>query len=106
MPFLNKQPKKQRKYTNDEKRKARQKIYNSSKWKQLRIAKLQQQPLCEECERIGRITPAEHVHHVHTFMKANTEIELLALAYDYNNLMSLCAECHNRLHREMKQKKQ
>lgn len=106
MPFINKPPKKARKYTNDEKRKARQKIYNSSKWKQLRIAKLQQQPLCEECERIGRITPAEHVHHSKSFMKANTEIELLDLAYNYSNLMSLCAECHNRLHREMKQKKQ
>lgn len=104
MPFLNKPPKKARKYTNDEKRKARQKIYNSAKWKALRIAKLQQQPLCEECERIGRITPAEHVHHVHTFMRATNEIELLELAYDYSNLMSLCAECHNRLHREMKKK--
>ena len=105
MPFINKPPKKQRKYTNDEKRKARQKIYNSSKWKQLRIAKLQQQPLCEECLKCDKITSAEHVHHVHTFMKANTEIELLELAYDYSNLMSLCVECHNRLHREMKQKK-
>lgn len=102
MPFINKPPKKARKYTNDEKRKARQKIYNSSKWKALRIAKLQESPLCEECQKVDKVTPAEHVHHIQSFMKCNTEIELLALAYDYNNLMSLCAECHNRLHREMK----
>ncbi|MFT0318928.1 HNH endonuclease signature motif containing protein [Bacteroides thetaiotaomicron] len=105
MPFINKLPKKARKYTNDEKRKARQKIYNSSKWKQLRIAKLQQQPLCEECLKSDKITSAEHVHHSKSFMRANSEIELLDLAYNYSNLMSLCAECHNRLHREMKQKK-
>ena len=102
MPFINKLLKKQRKYTNNEKRKARQKIYNSTKWKALRIAKLQEQPLCEECLKSDKITSAEHVHHIQSFMKCNSEIELLALAYDYNNLMSLCAECHNRLHREMK----
>lgn len=104
MSFINKLPKKQRKYTNDEKRKARQKIYNSAKWKQLRIAKLQEQPLCEECLKCDKITSAEHVHHCKSFMKANTEIELLDLAYDYLNLMSLCAECHAKLHCEMKKK--
>lgn len=106
MPFINKPLKKQRKYTNNEKRKARQKIYNSSKWKQLRMAKLQESPLCEECKKNNIVTAAEHVHHCKSFMRANSEIELLDLAYDYSNLMSLCAECHNRLHREMKQKKQ
>lgn len=39
-------------------------FYQSRRWRALRAMKLQQQPLCEECLRKGRMTPAEMVDHI------------------------------------------
>lgn len=102
MPLIAKLPRKQRKYNPDERRKARQKVYNSSKWKVLRVAKLQESPLCEKCLKEGKITPSVHVHHIQSFTQSIDELQLQQLAYDYDNLMSLCAECHQKIHNEQK----
>lgn len=71
-----------------------QKIYNSKQWKQLRNSYITEHPLCEQCLLEDNITPAEDVHHIKPFLSGITYNEILSLAYDYNNLMSLCKQCH------------
>ncbi len=80
-------------------REQRQKIYQSQKWKDLRTAKLMEQPLCEICLAKDKITLAIDVHHRDSFMNYEG-IQRLAKAYDYSNLLSVCKECHSELHRK------
>ena len=44
-------------------RKERQAIYNTKRWKDLRALMIQEHPLCQDCLENGRLTPAEEVHH-------------------------------------------
>lgn len=61
------------------------------------MAKLLSNPLCEVCLSNEIITPAIDVHHIDSFMNySNTK--RLSKAYDSNNLMSICKECHSKLH--------
>ena len=55
-------------------------------------------PLCEECEKRDRITPVDDVHHIVSFMSTDDPLERLRLAFDFDNLMSLCDECHAKKH--------
>lgn len=87
-----------RKESDDEKRKSRQKIYNCVKWRRLRESKLKNSPLCEECEKRGDVTPAQHVHHIDSFLNYDDQTIKNYKAYDYANLMSLCAICHQKIH--------
>lgn len=82
----------------------RRRIYNSERWRKLRKLKFSNDPLCEMCLKAGRITPAEDIHHIRSFMDASTIEERCRLAYDYTNLMSLCKKCHQRVHNENKLK--
>lgn len=77
---------------------ARRKIYNSARWQRLRRAKLIDSPLCEKCAEKGRVTPAEDIHHIVSFMSTDDPYERKFLAYDYDNLMSLCKKCHQNIH--------
>lgn len=95
MPQIYKRPKKKRNNINVEKR---QEVYNTSLWRKMRLAKLKDQPLCEVCLIEGKIRLAEHVHHIRSFMQAEDQIERDRLAYDSENLASVCQECHNRIH--------
>ena len=94
MPTLNK-PKKAINISVN--RKERQKIYQSTLWKKLRIAKLLQNPLCEKCLESNIIVPAIDIHHKDSFMNY-TGLKRLEKAYDFNNLMSLCKDCHTKIH--------
>lgn len=76
----------------------RRRIYNSERWRKLRKLKFANDPLCEMCKKEGRITPAEDIHHIKSFMTASTPEERYRLAYDYTNLMSVCKKCHQRIH--------
>lgn len=58
-------------------------MYNSPKWKTLRQTKLRDCPLCEICG-----AEATEVHHIKPH---NGDLELF---YDYDNLMSICHDCH------------
>lgn len=49
---------------------------------------------CRECRRYGRKREAEIVHHI------KHVDEYPELAYDDNNLVSLCMACHNKAHPE------
>jgi 5-methylcytosine-specific restriction protein A len=62
---------------------------NTADWKRLRADKIRACPFCEECEKHGHTTLAQHVHHI---QPRDTRPDL-ALSYD--NLCSLCLPCHS-----------
>ncbi len=96
MAWINKPKKKKIDYAL--KRKDRMKIYNSQRWRDLREWKFTHNPLCEMCEREERITPADDVHHIVSFMSTDDPVKRNWLAYDFDNLMSLCDRCHQKMH--------
>ncbi len=63
-------------------------FYNSHEWQRLRKQKLAINPLCEHCEREGKVTPATVVDHI-------VPIKEGGAALDINNLQSLCKCCHD-----------
>lgn len=98
MPTINRLTKtKKRTYTSPQ-RELRAKYYSSAMWRELRIAKLNNNPLCEVCESNNIITPANQVHHITSpFQFADCEL-IGAYFFDYQNLQSICATCHGREH--------
>ena len=66
--------------------------YHSRSWRAIRKMQLSRQPLCEICMKDGRYTAASLVHHIRPLEEGGTN--------DPDNLMSLCAACHSRLHSE------
>ena len=70
-------------------------FYKTKQWKHMRAAVLRRDGYrCQICKRYGRIRQASTVHH-----KKHLD-EYPELALDPDNLISVCAECHNRLHPE------
>ena len=59
-------------------------------WKRIRDAYVASHPLCEECLKEGRTVPVEQVHHIVPLREGGTS--------DFGNLISLCVECHARIH--------
>ena len=66
-------------------RRYRDKRYNTTRWRKLRLFMLKRSPLCVECGAAGRvldhITPVRHDP---------------ATFWDTDNLQVLCDRCHNR----------
>ena len=75
-----------------------QKIYNGTRWRNLRRSYLMEHPLCEMCLSEGITTPACEVHHIRHINVGNDELEMMDIAYDSNNLMALCSSCHDKIH--------
>lgn len=63
--------------------------YNSKSWKDLRAFKISNNPLCENCLKNGVLRATEVVDHIEPITLNNTEKFL-----EYNNLQSLCNNCH------------
>lgn len=63
--------------------------YNTKAWQTLRTVKLQRDPLCEECELIGRLIAANVVDHRKAISQGGEPFPEL------DGLASLCAPCHN-----------
>lgn len=82
--------------TETEMRQLRQKAYQNTAWRKERDTYLHEHPLCEECLKKGKITPAQDIHHKKSPFK-NGEINW-NLLFDEDNLMSLCKECHGNIH--------
>lgn len=59
------------------------------RWRKIRKAFITANPLCGECKRQGKFTPAEEVHHIIPLAEGGT--------HNSDNLMSLCKSCHSRL---------
>ena len=107
-PTINKLQKKPREYTLEQQTENRQfaaGLYNSVGWKKLRLRKLQDNPLCEQCQIEDKITLASEVHHVNKFMKERNEENRIYMFYLYDNLMSVCPDCHVQLDNPGRKKK-
>ena len=59
---------------------------NGVRWRRLRAAVLEREPLCRDCWGRGRLTTATDVDH-HDNDPSNN---------DHENLVPLCHECHSR----------
>jgi len=76
-----------------------QRMLNSKRWKQLRMMKLEQSPLCELCAEKGLVVAAVDVHHRLPVEEARSLAEMEARCFNFANLQSLCISCHANLHR-------
>lgn len=81
-----------------------QDIYQNKRWKKLREWKLMNNPLCERCLENGRNTTAFEVHHKIPFETGRTPEEIETLAFDYDNLKSVCDPCHDAEHKKLNKK--
>lgn len=100
MPFIQKKPTKlfdARKQRMEE----RGKLYATTRWRKLRLAYLQTFPLCQLCEAAGRVTPGADVHHIHSPF-----VEGESYMYEWENLLTLCKDCHGALHGGDEEKKE
>ena len=71
-------------------------FYHSAKWQRCRAAYLAEHPYCERCLKIGRVVPAEHVHHRIVLNPSNISDPDVTLNPDH--LEALCEPCHSREH--------
>lgn len=62
-------------------------FYQSTPWRKLRALKLKENPLCEECEQNGVLSPAQMVDHIVPINKGGAPLDMA-------NLQSLCNACH------------
>lgn len=68
---------------------ARERGYTRA-WEIARAAWLKQHPLCAECERQGRVTPATVVDHIVPHRGSRAKF------WKSDNFQSLCVTCHQR----------
>ena len=94
-------PKRNPEAVKTDKQKMRAEAYATPQWKKMRETYLKEHPLCEECLKIGKVTPATQVHHKISPFKGE-EINW-GLLYDYKNLEAVDAVCHQRIHNAKRQ---
>lgn len=76
----------------DKDRKPAHKRGYDSAWQKVRNLKLRLNPLCERCEKEGKIIMAEMVHHIIPIDQGGARLGM-------ENLESLCYNCHNKEHK-------
>lgn len=59
------------------------------KWMRIRDRYISEHPLCERCEKHGKLIPAKEVHHIIPLSEGGTN--------DESNLMALCTSCHSEI---------
>lgn len=64
-------------------------LYNSARWKQLRLRHLAKEPLCRMCKMQGIVTIATICDHIRPHRG------IIALFYSASNLQSLCKQHHD-----------
>ena len=80
-------------------------VYSTTRWRNLVKVKRMMNPLCERCLSQNRTTATQEIHHVTPLKTCNGDLNyLLQLAFDYDNLMSVCCQCHEDIHAEMRAK--
>jgi len=78
-------------YDNTMRAKDRTKIYNSRQWKNIRVkALVRDEFMCVMCRANGIDTKAEEVDHILELQDRQD------LAFDLDNLQSLCKPCHSK----------
>jgi 5-methylcytosine-specific restriction endonuclease McrA len=73
-------------------------VYNTKRWRDLRLWFLQNNPLCERCKKDGKLNSAIDVHHIIPISTVDTITEKQELGFDINNLEGLCKEHHKEEH--------
>ena len=63
-------------------------------WKKLSLRFRKHNPLCQRCNMKGRVTIGEDVHHIKP-IHSHPELRLV-----WDNLMTVCRECHREIERE------
>lgn len=82
-----------------QRRKERQALYNTKRWRETRDYMRMEYPLCQDCLKEGRITPMEEVHHIRSpFVRGLSPEEKEKRSFDIENLVCLCVDCHMRRH--------
>lgn len=71
---------------NQERQPLMKRRYNRA-WKRIRDRYIKFHPLCEECLKNKKTTPANEVHHIKPLSKGGDSSD--------ENLMSLCTSCHS-----------
>lgn len=74
-------------------------LMNSRRWRELRTAKLANNPLCERCKAEGYVSAAQCVHHIVEVESGRTDDECRDLCFRWTNLQSLCYQCHAEIHK-------
>ncbi len=98
MPTLNKgKGRRSRREADDLNRRDRMAIYNTARWRRMRVLQLMAQPLCQVCEGCGRTELAVDVHHLRSFTGFEGAARRM-VAFDPDNLISLCKVCHQAVH--------
>lgn len=61
--------------------------YNSAAWIKLRNYVRNEEPLCRQCKKEGKITPTQVIDHIQPISQGGD-------AWDRDNLQGLCNKCH------------
>jgi len=61
-----------------------------AEWRKVREGYLKQHPLCERCEKNGKVVPATLVHHKKALSEGGDRLNA-------DNFMSLCNACHEEI---------
>ena len=80
------------------------KLINCHKWVKLRSEKLRNDPLCEHCLSKNIVNPGTEIHHIVPIDTGANYETMKQLAYNYNNLVTLCHKCHVQAHIDLKSK--
>lgn len=102
MPIINKQPIKYKHIPYNHTNNISGRFYNTTQWHNLRNYYIRNNPLCELCLNNNKIVPATEVHHKRPFLTGKDDIDRWKLLLDEDNLMSLCSDCHHKLHNQMR----
>ena len=79
----------------DEQRGSAQDRGYDARWAKVRLAQLRESPVCQHCHDAVAVL----VHHVKPIAEGGD-------VYDPNNLLSVCASCHRKIHRELDKRRQ
>ena len=77
-------------------------VYNTSRWRKLRLYFLSNNPLCSHCLKKGIYTSATEAHHKIPLSSYKDLESKLEIAFDIENLEALCKECHIKHHQKNK----
>jgi 5-methylcytosine-specific restriction endonuclease McrA len=78
-------------------------FYKSTMWQKTRSAYISyKRGLCERCLEHGIVRAGVEVHHVQPLTQKNINDPNITL--NWNNLMLLCPECHDEIHRRTRDK--
>ena len=102
MPTINRLKKKER--TSD-KSNLRKKLYSDRLYQKIRKLYFMEHPLCEECLKEGKTVQSRDVHHkVSPFNDNLSIVERYSLLRNPSNFISLCRDCHQKAHGNIKKK--